>query len=149
MADQAARELVRLGGDPAAFSARQLTGDLVSGADLVVTATRAQRAVVATLVPRSTRYCFSVLELARLLAMVVDTVPRTSARERVRGLAVAAAANRGLAPPPVAPESDDVPDPYGGPVAAYRHASELMAPAVLALATAISRPQGTAGLDLD
>lgn len=70
--------------DPAA---RQLTPDLVSGADLVLTATRAHRADVLDLEPRALRRTFTALELAGLLegaeaddvaALVADASARRS-----------------------------------------------------------------------
>jgi protein-tyrosine phosphatase len=137
MTGQAARELVRLGGDPDRFVSRQLTTDMVASADLVVTATRAHRAAVVTLLPRATRYTFTAVELARLLGSVDLSSLRGGARARVLNLAVAAASYRGFTPP-VAPGADDVLDPYGRPSADYRRASDQMAPAIAALAAAIA-----------
>ncbi|HEY3006369.1 MAG TPA: hypothetical protein VGJ44_28745 [Kribbellaceae bacterium] len=134
MTPEAARELIRLGGDPAGFVARRLTTALVERADLVVTATRAHRAEVATLLPRANRYTFTLLELARLLRDV-SSLPG-DARSRAMGLAAAAAARRGLRPP-VPAGADDVTDPYGRSPTAYRQASDQLAPPVEALAAAI------------
>jgi protein-tyrosine phosphatase len=134
MTAEAARELIRLGGDPAGFVARRLTIAIVERADLVVTATRAHRAEVVTLSPRANRYTFTLLELARLLRDV-SSQPG-DARSRTRGLAAAAAARRGLRPP-VPSGADDVTDPYGRGPTAYRQASDQLAPAVDALAAAI------------
>ena len=136
MTPEAARELIRLGGDPAGFVARRLTTALVERADLVVTATRAHRAEVVTLSPRANRYTFTLLELARLLRDVSSSSLPGDARSRTQGLAAAAAARRGLRPP-VPAGADDVTDPYGrGPIA-YRQASDQLAPPVDALAAAI------------
>lgn len=126
-------EVVRLGADPTRFVARQLTAELVAAADLVVTATRAHRASVVTLLPRATRRTFALLELVRLLDFAETASLPPAGRARVQGLADAAAASRGL-PPPVAAGADDVPDPYRRPVAEYQRASDAMVPAVSALA---------------
>jgi protein-tyrosine phosphatase len=63
----AAAELRRLGGDPDGFAARQLTAELVNAADLVLTATRAQRSYVIGLAPAALKRTFTLLELAVLL----------------------------------------------------------------------------------
>jgi protein-tyrosine phosphatase len=63
----AAEELVRLGGDPTGFAARQLTADLVGSADLVLTATRELRGQVVAMAPSALKRTFTLLELAALL----------------------------------------------------------------------------------
>jgi protein-tyrosine phosphatase len=63
----AAAELVRLGGDPSGFEARQLTPGLVTAADLILTATRAQRSHVVGLAPAALKRTFTLLELAELV----------------------------------------------------------------------------------
>jgi protein-tyrosine phosphatase len=63
----AAEELVRLGGDPEGFAARQLTPRLLLGAQLVLTATRAIRSQVVAMSPTALRRSFTLLELAALL----------------------------------------------------------------------------------
>ena len=63
----AADELVRLGGDPEGFEARQLTSAMLQDADLVLAATRAIRSQVVALNPAVLRRCFTLLELAALL----------------------------------------------------------------------------------
>jgi protein-tyrosine phosphatase len=136
MTDEAARELVRLGGDPAGFVARQFTAAMVDDADLVVTATRAHRAEVVTLSPRAIRYTFAVVELARLLRDLEPSMLSGDAGSRALGLAAGAASRRGFAPP--GPRgADDVIDPYGCASTDYRRASDQMAPAVDTLAAAI------------
>lgn len=64
----AAEELVRLGGDPGDFAARQLTSSMLADADLVLTATRAIRSQVVALSPAALRRSFTLRELAALLA---------------------------------------------------------------------------------
>lgn len=137
MTDQAAGELVRLGGDPTSFVARQLTTVLVDDADLVVTATRAHRAEVVTLSPRATRYTFTVVELARLLRDLESSPSAADVRSRVMGIAASAGARRGFIRPGAA-DADDIVDPYGRASTIYRQASDQIAPAVDALAAAIA-----------
>jgi protein-tyrosine phosphatase len=64
----AAEELVRLGGDPDDFAARQLTASMLTEADLVLTATRAIRSQVVALSPTALRRTFTLRELAAMLA---------------------------------------------------------------------------------
>jgi protein-tyrosine phosphatase len=63
----AAQVLIGLGGDPANFTARQLTPRIASDADLVVTMTSAHRTAVLELAPRQLRRTFTLGE-ASLLA---------------------------------------------------------------------------------
>jgi low molecular weight protein-tyrosine phosphatase len=136
MTDDTARELVRLGGDPASFVARQVTAAMVKDADLVVTATRAHRSEVVTLSPRATRYTFTAVELARLLRELEPWMLSGDAGARALDLAARAASRRGFTPP-VPRGADDVTDPYGRAPRDYRRASDQMEPAVDTLAAAI------------
>jgi protein-tyrosine phosphatase len=63
----AAEVLIGLGGDPANFTARQLTPRIASEADLVLTMTAAHRTAVLELAPRQLRKTFTLGE-ASLLA---------------------------------------------------------------------------------
>lgn len=63
----AAEVLIRRGGDPANFAARQLTPRIASDADLVITMTTAHRTAVLELAPRQLRRTFTLGE-ASLLA---------------------------------------------------------------------------------
>jgi protein-tyrosine phosphatase len=124
MQPEAARVLVAHGGDPAGFAARELTLDLVSGADLVLAATREHRAAAVTFDPRASSRTLTLRELARLLgpvgpAMITGSGPV----ERMRELVTAAIGNRGLVPP-TDPRDDDIADPYGQSRAAYERAAE-------------------------
>lgn len=116
------------------FAARQLTADLVAGADLVLTATREHRAAVVTLHPAASRYAFTILEFARLAAQVPVPLPGATPAERGRALVRAAAGNRGLVPPRDRPDGDDVPDPYRRSIAAFDAVGEAMRPALEQLA---------------
>jgi protein-tyrosine phosphatase len=136
MTAEAASELLRCGGDPEGFVARQLMADMVNDADLVITATRAHRAEVVTLSPRATRYTFTALELARLLRDLEPSALSGDAATRALSLAPAAASRRGFIPP-VPRGADDLPDPYGRPSADYRRVTDQMVPVVETLLAAI------------
>ncbi len=104
----AASQLIRLGGDPAGFTGRQLTPAFVQSADLVLTATRAHRQLVLSELPQALRRTFTMTEFAHLVesAHTGDTpVPADSPAELVAW----AASRRGSA----TLDDYDVADPYG------------------------------------
>jgi protein-tyrosine phosphatase len=94
----AALVLEKLGGDASNFAARQLTSTIASGADLVLTMTRAHRDTVLELAPRQLHNTFTLTEAARL-ASAYDA----------RDIADLATLRPNLA----AHEVSDVPDPIG------------------------------------
>ncbi|WP_137723940.1 low molecular weight phosphatase family protein [Prescottella subtropica] len=98
MEPTAARVLSSLGGDPHAFSARQLTPVLANGADLILTMTEAHRDAVLRHAPRQLKRTFTLLEAAQLVTVAGPTT--------VPALATA----RGTVPRPA---RMDVPDPIG------------------------------------
>ena len=65
-----AAELVRLGGDPTGFVARDLTVAFCEAADLILTATAEHRAVVLQESPRALKRTFTLLEFAHLASDV-------------------------------------------------------------------------------
>ena len=54
------------------YISRLLNGRHISDADLVLTATRAHRAEVVSLVPRASRYTFTLVQFAALLQQIDD-----------------------------------------------------------------------------
>lgn len=114
MDNRAAAQLVARGGDPAGFTARDLTGALIAESDLVLTATRAHRGSVATMHPKALRRVFTFCDFADILAgMDVLSVPVTQPDPRtwVRQVSALAAARRGLRPPLERADADIV-DPF-------------------------------------
>jgi protein-tyrosine phosphatase len=103
----------------APFTPRQVTSEMLDGAELVITATRAHRAAVVELHPRAVRYTFTLRELARLAATLPpgDRAPLEPVL-RLQVFVAAAAGARGSFVPGD-PREDDVPDPYGGNDARY------------------------------
>ncbi|WP_104083270.1 hypothetical protein [Cryobacterium sp. Y11] len=61
--------------------ARQLTEQLIAGADLVLTATRDHRREVVTLLPKATRYTFTLNQFARLVANEPIPAPDAAPRD--------------------------------------------------------------------
>ncbi|KGN34564.1 protein tyrosine phosphatase [Knoellia sinensis KCTC 19936] len=105
--------LERLGVASSDFVARQLTTSMVADSQLVLTATRAHRGLVARLHPRSMRYTFAVADFADLVDHIPDDqMPTvTEPGEWLGQIASLAAQRRGLHPPMAADEADIV-DPY-------------------------------------
>jgi protein-tyrosine phosphatase len=112
-----AAELVRLGGDPAGFAARQVTPALPGEADLVLTATSELRSRVLEEAPRALKRAFTIRELATLLRADLDE-PVTGPAD----LVARAAARRGAVPVP----DYGVPDPIGRSAEVHRQAAELL-----------------------
>jgi protein-tyrosine phosphatase len=128
----AAAELVRLGGDPTGFVARQLTPGLVAAADLVLTATRAQRSHVVGLAPAALKRTFTLLELAALVDERPWAQPGEAAETDVRKVVVRAAdwrdAVSGLG------DALDVPDPIGRSTEVHGASADLADRATTVLA---------------
>lgn len=118
------------------FRARQLTAAMVQEADLVLCATRRHRAEAVTLVPRAVRRSFTLREFARLTDSAwAECRPLSPCpagedqRGRLRAAGMAlweiGKAARGIAPP-IAPENDDITDPLGGQLDAFRSCAEVI-----------------------
>jgi protein-tyrosine phosphatase len=109
----AAQALDALGVTDRGFAARRLVADMVTDADLVLTATRQHRSAAVSLAPRAASRTFTIREFARLCGLV-DPAALTGDDpvERFRALVPAAAAFRGHVHVPA--YEDDIDDPYGG-----------------------------------
>ena len=102
----AASQLIRLGGDPAGFTGRQLTPAFMQSADLVLTATRAHRQLVLSELPQALRRTFTMTEFAHLVESSGD---RPTPADSPAELVAWAASRRGSA----TLDDYDVADPYG------------------------------------
>ena len=126
MTPEAAATLRECGVDPGGFVARLVTREMIATADLVLVAAREHRARVVSLHPPVAARAFTLLEFARLAALVEPgELPGTGAAERGRALAGLCARRRGLAGP-VPLSDDDVFDPWGEPMAAFRACADLI-----------------------
>ena len=115
MDERAAAQLVAYGGDPAGFTARDLTAELIAESDLVLTATRAHRGKVATMYPKALRQVFTFADFADLVAGIDGLTARVTnmdPRVWVGQVTEKAAASRGLKPP-LEPAQADIVDPFG------------------------------------
>lgn len=133
-----------------AHVARQLIPPDVASADLVLTATREHRSVAVRAYPPAVQRTFTLLELARLVAMTdipmadhddPGTVPASAAQERglparARQLVVTARARRGLARL-ADPADDDLPDPIGRPPEVHIEMVRRADDAIRAILTAL------------
>jgi protein-tyrosine phosphatase len=132
MQAESAETLLRYGGDPDGFAARALTPEQIEEADLVLGLTREHRSKVVMMSPRATGRTVTLLEYARLLSGVTAAdLPASDGGlvARLRAVTELAFSRRGY----VAlddPADDDVPDPYGGKMAGYERAAELIDAAI-------------------
>jgi protein-tyrosine phosphatase len=114
MDERAAAQLMAYGGDPVGFRARDLTPALIAESDLVLTATRAHRGMVAVMYPKVLRQVFTFRDFADLVAGVDGLsarVTRMDPRAWLRQVTEKAAASRGLKPP-LEPAQADIVDPF-------------------------------------
>ena len=109
---RAARAISDLGISGERFLARELTGEMLARADVVLTATRDHRATVVTMSPRASRRTFTIREFGRLCAVVDGSALPTEAVARAREIVRAASDRRGSVPATY--EQDEIADPYGG-----------------------------------
>jgi protein-tyrosine phosphatase len=138
MEPQAAAQTIGYGGNPSGHLARRLEQSMVEAADLVLTMERAHRADVVRMVPRASRYTFTLPEFARLAVDVRESgeadVPDAAAAcaDRLRAVVPQVAAQRGQSLPAAA-EHDEIDDPYGRSDEAYARSGSQVAFAVFAL----------------
>jgi low molecular weight protein-tyrosine phosphatase len=102
----------------------QVDAALLSVADLVLTAERHHRALVVQAHPEALRTTFCLREFHRLLSTVDHLAPADPVA-RLHAAVAEVTARRGTIPP-VPPDQDAVPDPYGGPAAAHRHSATML-----------------------
>jgi protein-tyrosine phosphatase len=133
MEPHAAETLATYGGTADGFSGRELLAEHVVAADVVLTATREHREHVIALDPASIRRVFTLKELARLARAVdPDRLPTADVVLRARSLVREASTLRRRVRART-PADDDVADPYGAPMYAYRTCASEIAAAVAAV----------------
>lgn len=133
----AAAELDRRGVPHIGSVSAVLEPYMVSGAALVLTATRSQRDQVIAGVPPAMHYTFTWRELAFLMANTRrEDVPGTHLVERLANVVELARRRRPYAPPVVGSEMD-VDDPMGGPRRGYRRAAQQISEAVAVIVAAL------------
>ena len=129
----------RYGGRPDGHLSTPLSEKLIGRSQLVLTATRDHRAIVASLLPRASRIAFTFNQFARLAASVEPG--ELDAIENPIDRVAAIAAQRGFAPPE-RPEDDDTDDPFMEPIEVYERVAAEIDAATRAIATALTRSAG-------
>ncbi|WP_104131767.1 low molecular weight phosphatase family protein [Cryobacterium sp. M91] len=144
MTPEAAALSTQYGASNTEHVARQLTEKLIADADLVLAATRDHRRDVVTLLPKATRYTFTLNQFARLVApaKAEDFAADTSRADAQTGLdfpafVASVASTRGLHPSPNPPTLDDVEDPYRQPAAVYDRAAAAINASVTTITAAL------------
>ncbi|MDR5701473.1 arsenate reductase/protein-tyrosine-phosphatase family protein [Agromyces aerolatus] len=156
MTPEAAALAERYGADPSGHVARQVSPAVLEDVDLVLTATRAHRAEVASTLPKAARKSYTLREFARIVEFLGTdeaseffvsngeapsaTVPAGTvpAGEAPTSLLETASMARGFAPPPEEPESDNVVDPYRRPAEVYDEAGALIDAATASIVAAFA-----------
>ncbi|TFC76701.1 low molecular weight phosphatase family protein [Cryobacterium sp. TMS1-20-1] len=147
MTPEAAALSLQYGASNTEHVARQLTEKLIADADLVLTATRDHRRDVVTLLPKATRYTFTLNQFARLVAPADAEDGTAFAADASRAddqtgldfpaFIASVASTRGLHPSPNPPTLDDVEDPYRQPAAVYDRAAAAINASVTTITAAL------------
>ncbi len=114
----AALALENRGIDASDFAARELTGEMLAEADLVLTATTEHRGLVVALLPSAVRRSFTLKEFARLGPLMPDSDDGIGLPDLARARVEMAGRVRGLGDRPASPH-DDIEDPLGAPATFY------------------------------
>ena len=126
--------------DAKGFRARQVTPELVAGADLVLAAAREHRTAVAQLHPAALRRVFTVRDFADLVDGLTAVDPESDPladldASWVRHVAAAGARRRGSV---VARQGGvDITDPIGGPPSAFRQMAHEVDAALVPIVRAL------------
>lgn len=137
------RVLAERGADVAGFGSQRLTAESVAGADLILTATRAQRAACARLAPAAVSRAFTIHQFGRLVAVLPPLPPRPGPRGpalRMRTLLDQAQQARSGLQPPLVAEDDDLVDPVQRPIEAFRICATEVQGVLDAMMHVISKP---------
>lgn len=103
--------------DGTAFRSRALTPEMVERSDLVLTATRAQRGLCVEAAPASVGRVFTLRQFGRLAALAEPASPDGL----FRAIAIARATLQ-----PVPPDEDDLADPIGLDLPAFRETANVV-----------------------
>ncbi|WP_426517625.1 low molecular weight phosphatase family protein [Diaminobutyricibacter sp. McL0618] len=144
MDDRAAEYSRQFGGRPDNHAARQLAVGQLGDADLVLALSREHRRAIVELLPRASRFTFTLREFARLLDSLHiddrdDVVAQPDPYARLTTLVGHAAANRGVAERPDHPADDDVIDPFRQDDAVYAESTRQLIPAVQSISLTMRR----------
>ena len=127
--------LTECGVDPGGFASRTVTPAVLNDADLVLTATREQRSACLTLAPGAVRRTFTIRQFERFAA-AAPPVRHGPVPDRLRALLDGVNATRHTMP--AAGADDDLPDPVGRPIEAFRVCAEDVWRSLRTVVTAVS-----------
>lgn len=139
MPPEAQRLAVQYGVAPdaaAAHLSRPLTPAVLATPDLILAMAREHRRSIVELAPARLRSAFTLREFARLAAdasdeeIVAAASGQPDPSSRLRAGVAAVAAHRGMTPPPMSPDDDDIVDPYRRSWATYELSGQQLVPAI-------------------
>jgi protein-tyrosine phosphatase len=131
MTKESADAMAQRGYKPGAHKARDLTPELLTASDLVITMTLDHRSDIARTLPKASRYSFTLDEFARLAAFLMadpefsEEFKKKTKETRAQYLGRAikeAILLRGMVP--TGEEPKDVMDPYGESIKVYTEVAE-------------------------
>jgi protein-tyrosine phosphatase len=131
MTPQSADAMVKRGFTPTHHTSQDLTPKILEEADLVLTATLEHRGELARMLPKASKYSFTIDEFARLTSFLsadpefqeeFKKKPRETREQYLRRAIQEAVLLRGMVPTNLDPK--DVVDPYGESVEVYNQVAE-------------------------
>jgi protein-tyrosine phosphatase len=131
MTPQSARAMAERGFTPTKHISQDLTTKLLEEADLVLTATLEHRSEIARMLPKASKYSFTIDEFARLTSFLradpefqeeFKKKPRETREQYLKRAMLEAVLLRGMVPTNLDPK--DVIDPYGESVEVYNQVAE-------------------------
>jgi protein-tyrosine phosphatase len=131
MTPQSADAMVKRGFTPTQHTSQDLTPKILEEADLVLTATLEHRGELARMLPKASKYSFTIDEFARLTSFLsadpefqeeFKKKPRETREQYLRRAIQEAVLLRGMVPTNLDPK--DVVDPYGESVEVYNQVAE-------------------------
>jgi len=131
MTPQSVDAMVKRGFTPTKHTSQDLTPKILEEADLVLTATLEHRGELARMLPKASKYSFTIDEFARLTSFLsadpefqeeFKKKPRETREQYLRRAIQQAVLLRGMVPTNLDPK--DVVDPYGESVEVYNQVAE-------------------------
>lgn len=144
MTEQAANLSSSYGGRPREHRAKSMSPEMISDANLILTATRAQRSEVVSMLPKAIRKTFTLREFARLMVALErdDSLNRASTTSGaplgLDSFVDVVRRMRGLERAVIDPGDDDIVDPYRQSQEVYDEAGKTISGAVRIIAEVFS-----------
>ncbi|MET0859504.1 MAG: hypothetical protein ABW091_00610 [Microbacterium sp.] len=126
--------------DATTFRSRQLERQMVRSADLILTAERSHRSVVARLQPDALPRIFTLRQAARLVQSAPSEAAIDNSANAASQLAMLIASGR-VINHPSAGDGDDIPDPWQQPRSVYRSVAGMLKEPLDVLANALAAHQ--------